>query len=422
MKNKNSHISIEKIIEYSIKTYHPWYNQEYFYKGIELSEYCRNKNLNYKYVVNKINRARRYSKMNLDDIIKNIVSNYEKFKEKSTLNYSYQGIPFYEFCLKHDFDYNNLRQKINKMYYSEKYQKYSLEEIIEIVVNTNFKYKKNQNIRELELTMKNRILNNEEIIAACNLLNVDYDNAINLSNKISINKAINLIWCYGKTNINGKKTIDREKIHEVFEIVKSIKSKTEIDKIEIRDLVKLYKTGLIDTRDILLKRFSSLIYGSVNSASLFYNIYLNDDLKAEFTSQATLYFFESLDTVTELEYNGKIVNYLSKRVRGYVKLYVKDFKETYHMKHLEDELSTGFKLIDTLKGKESNTESQKIDVNKYFSILSNPEITFMKHIYEDNYSYQELANLYKVSVEHIIKKEKELLKRIRKQNLNFKRY
>lgn len=425
IKNKKIKISIEKIIDYVVKEYHPWYNEEYFYKGIELSEYCKSKNLNYKYVLTKINRERRYSLENVDSLVNRIVSKYEIFRRKAKLDYSYKGVPFYEICKENRSDYNNLRQKVNRMYFSEEYANYSLEQIIEMVIDKNNKYKKVQRIRDLQLKMKKKMLTDSEVIEACNLLNIDYESVMALSKKMLVNKAINLIWCYFDIRVkDNRKSISDEKIEDVLKLVEIIKKndKKEIDKIEIRDLVKMYKIGLIDTRDILVKRFSVLISGSVFSAATYYNVWLNNELREEFEAQATLYFFESLDNVTDVKYNGRIVNYIYKRVRGYIKWYVKDYKEQYHMKRLEDESRyTGLTLMEILPSKNNEVkDNKKIDVNKYFSLLNKAEIKFMMLIYNENYTYEELSKLYNVDIEKIMSKEKELLNRIKKEDIQLR--
>lgn len=425
MKNKYPNLTMEEVIDFSIKLYHPWFNDKYFYKGVELENYCKEHGLIYKYVITRINRARRYSLEDVNSLVDRVVSKYELYKSKSKLNYVYKGVSFSEYCKENNYDYNNLRQKINRMYFSGEYEEYSLDEITELVINQSDKYKKTQHIRDLQLRMKKERLSDNEVIEACNLLNVDYESVMVLSKKMLVNNAINLVWCYFDIRVkDNKKSISKEKIQEVLKLVKTIKDndKKEIDKIEIRDLVKLYKIGLIDTREILVKRFSVLISGSVFSAATYYNVWLDNELKEDFEAQATLYFFESLDNVTDVKYNGRIVNYIYKRVRGYVKWYVKDYKEQYFMKRLEDESRyNGLTLMETLPNKNTKmNKSKKIDANKYFSLLTKAEAKFMMLIYNENYTYEELSKLYNVSLEKIMSKEKELLNKIKKEDINLR--
>lgn len=99
---------IDKVITLALTS--SFTNDKYFYNGILLKKYCEDNNLNYDTIKKRIYSLReKYPDFSMDDIIKMAIN--------KTLNdsckYYYNGVSLYEYCRNNDMDYDSLRGRIN---------------------------------------------------------------------------------------------------------------------------------------------------------------------------------------------------------------------------------------------------------------------------------------------------------------------
>jgi len=429
--SENSGLTDEEITEKAIvmETY-----TKYFYKGVSLYEYCKQNGLNYHTIVKRIFRAKKYSaysNMSDEELIEMAVS-----KKIEEIGYVYKGMPLSKYCFEHNINYETLKNKMAYVRKKEQYKNFSTEQIIDIVINNSYqrtninadncKYKYNgiplsvhckkvglklANVRhrifemrhndqyshmdadelvkiavnvEQEKTLK--VMKEKKVKQISEELNINYDNLNALSRRMSLNRAVNIIKYYGdKEDELGNKFVSSSTINYLQLLLDKVKNSS--DEISVYELFRLYKCKLYDTRGIIVYRKNKDINDLIDNLYKNYNEKISNLSKDDFVNIVEFAYIDSLDVLeltSEKDFDRNVKKYVQEKFKNYISIYSDYGANT---------------------SKRVKFDSLKIDAeDKKFIILR----------INKKYSYNALAKYYGVKVNDIIEKEKKILKKISK--------
>ena len=158
IKKKLINVKINDVIKISLNNdlYHKYFsdNNKYYYKGTKLTDYCKENNLNYNVITNRIRKLKKqYPQLIEERIIIIALDNnlYNEVKDKSNeLKYSYKNDTLYGFCKKNNLEYKKILSRVRSLI--SIFIDYSIEEIIEVAIDDNV-YK--SLIRDIEIQNSN---------------------------------------------------------------------------------------------------------------------------------------------------------------------------------------------------------------------------------------------------------------------------
>ena len=137
-----------------------------------------------------------------------------------------------------------------------------------------------------------KICNINEIKDICDFLKVDFENVNDLVKMdFSYNQAINMIWYFfDRKNSDNYKIITDKKLHDIFALIDNIKQPNmNIEKIELYDLIGIYKSELYDSRNEILLKQKNYIHKTINSLCSNYAITINKNNYEDFESEIKYY-------------------------------------------------------------------------------------------------------------------------------------
>lgn len=122
---------IEEIIELAV-TFNKKTNYKYYYKDIPLIEYCRLNNLNVKTIQRKVRRLKvNFPEKDIEEIIELALNLNRIYKSK----YYYQGKTLKDYCNEKNLNYKTSLVRIRKI--KEKNPDLAIEDILELALNPN---------------------------------------------------------------------------------------------------------------------------------------------------------------------------------------------------------------------------------------------------------------------------------------------
>ena len=472
---KGSTKSIDDLIDEGIKTINR-YGIIYYYKGIPLKDYAESKNLNASSIRCAILRKRLRSNKPLQEIINECVENYQKF----SIKYFYDGIPLITYCNSIGLNYNTVINKYLDEYadYVDK-KNISIDDAIKEIVDyyienppirTKYYFNNHSLARFCDingypyfaiwnriktLEAKDESLNSEQIVEKaikkyedrleinrineifnklksgnineikdiCEFLKIDFENISDLLDMdFSYNQAINMVWYFSDVkNEDDYKMITDKKIKDIFVLIDKLKKPDiEIEKIELYDLIGIYKSELYDSRNEMLQRQNKYIHKIIISLCREYEVNVNGSNYEDFESELKLYFITFVNRVN-LNIYGQIIKYIDLTIKGYFRTYLKKYKR--------ENSSFSFDVAKYSNNKGTRKEKPLIDFiadsnNSYLDIedisfssnmleiletLPKDDLSLIMLKYQENYSDEELAYYLNLTVDEVRKKEIEVL-------------
>lgn len=443
-KAKGSQSSIDDLIDEAIKTIKR-HGIIYYYKGIPLKDYCFQNKLNVSSIRQTILRKQVKSDKPLQEIVDECVESYQKF----SIKYYYDGVPLTTFCKSINLNYNTVLHRYLEEYadrddittdeaikqivdyYLENppikrkyfFDDMSLKEFCaengyplfaiynrlqtlknntenqdndQLVATAVKKYEQKLHMDKLNEIFKyledNHNIELETLRNVCEFLKIDMENVIDLYNMdFSYYQSINIIWYFSDSSNNDLKTITDIKLTEVFQLVEKVKngSNKEIEKMELYDLIAIYKCALYDSRSKILIQRKTYIRSVINRLCSGYKIEINKDNIADFKSEISLYLIRVISNCNSNIY-GQIVKYLDISVKGYFRKYLRNYKPNNHYEEVE-ELPFNEKLIEVLIK------------------LPNDDINFVILRFQEDYSDEALSEFFNITLEDVRKKETKIL-------------
>ena len=418
-KQAKSDKPLQKIIDECVETYQK-FSIKYFYNGIPLITYCKEKGLNYVTIIQKyLAKYADNSNISRDKAIKQIVDYYLEHPPIKT-KYYFNDQSLRKFCDINGYPYLAILRRIKTLENKEK--DLDKEKIISLAIK---KYED-----RLEINKINEIFNNlknmenentKQIEEICNFLKIDFANVKDLvAMDFSYYQAINMIWYFFDTKTDeGYKIITDNKLKSLFSLINELQNNSvSVHKVELYDLIGIYKCELYDSRGEILKKENRYIYKIIYSLCDNYGIKINDNLE-DFQSEVKYYLLIVISRISLNTY-GQIIKYIDLSVKGYFRTYLKEF-----IKQNSLSLDDAFYFEDrgTRKGK-TKIEYLADSVNPYdeleptsfssnmlqmLSSLSSEDLSFIMLKYQENYTDEDLANHFNLTVAEIKQKEVEIL-------------
>lgn len=123
--------NMEQIIDLAIN-FSKLPRNKYYYQGVPLTQFCKDNNLEYKKICERI---RNLKKEEPDKAIEEIIEQAINFNKKTNNKYYYQGIPLTEYCKLNNLSIDAVRGKIREL--KKIYPQKSIEQITQIVFENN---------------------------------------------------------------------------------------------------------------------------------------------------------------------------------------------------------------------------------------------------------------------------------------------
>lgn len=238
----------------------------------------------------------------------------------------------------------------------------------------------------------------------------------------SYNQAINIIWYFfDKKTKDDYKLISDKKLEYIFALIASLrKTDKDIEQFTLYDLIGIYKSELYDSRkDILLRQkryISSVIFTLCN----YYQIKVNKNNYEDFESEIKYYLLLVVNR-SNLNVHGQIIKYMDLTVKGYFRTYLKRYMKQNTSLSLDDTKYSNDR--NSKKGKtisdyvadpknqfeepENNAFSESM--MEVLSSLEPDDLSLIMLRYQEDYSDEELANHFHLSLDEINQKEIKIL-------------
>ena len=131
LKKENPKLSNDELVVLAIEEFENK-NYKYFYKGMQLKEYCKSHpEINYNTIRGYIlERRTKDPNLSIDEIIEQYING-----EKDNIKYYYQGTTLRQYCEENDINYNVILGNMKRNRNAEGYKDLSDEEFIERIIN-----------------------------------------------------------------------------------------------------------------------------------------------------------------------------------------------------------------------------------------------------------------------------------------------
>lgn len=419
-KKAKSDKPLQEIVDECCKSYQK-FSIKYYYDGVPLREFCNRIGLNYYTVIHKY--LFDYSddtSISVDDAIKRIVDDYLVNPPVRT-KYFFNNQSLTKFCDKNGYPYLAILRRIKTL--QSKDLELSRDNIVEEAIK---KYEDRLEIDKINhIFIKLRSsenLSEDEIIDICSKLKVDYENVVDLVNMgFSYNQAVNMIWYFSdRKSSTGRKIISDLKLEELFELTEKVKnSLDDVEEFELYDLIGIYKSGLYDSRNAIVLRQKKYLSHVMYSICRSYDIDINASNIDDFESELKYYLLLVVDR-TNLNVYGQIVKYMDLTVKGYFKTYLKSYSRGRNNVSLDQSMyddngsDKERKMAEFIADPNSvltdvENTSFSSTMMRVLSNLSHDNLSFIMLKYQENYSNEELAQFYDISLDEVVDKEEKIL-------------
>ncbi len=428
-KQLRSEKPLQEIIDECVESYQK-FSIKYYYNGMPLLAYCNSIGLNYNTVIQKyLYEYADNTDISIDDAIKEIVDYYTKYPPVKT-KYYFNDQSLTRFCDINGYPYLAIWRRIKTL--ESKDDSLDSEQIIESAIKKYEDRLQIDKINEIFNRLKSEKMNNIHVIKdACDFLKIDFENVNDLvSMNFSYNQAINMIWYFSdkKTN-NDYKVITDKRIKDVFSFIDNLKkSNMDIEKIELYDLIGIYKSELYDSRNEILQRQKRYIYKTIFSLCRSYEINVNSSNYEDFESEIKYYLLMVINR-TNLNIYGQIIKYMDLTVKGYFRTYLRKYKKQNNNLSLNDAKYTSDKgmikeksRMDYIANPNNSYEEMKnqafsSDMLQVLLTLSPEDLSLVMLKYQENYSNDDLANYFNLTTDEINQKEMEILSSLKKNEM-----
>ena len=415
---------LQEIVNQCVESYQK-FSIKYYYNGVPLFKYCKSIGLNYNTVIHKyLDEYCDRKDIDINDAIKEIVDYYIEHPP-ARVKYFFNNDSLFKFCDLNGYSYSTIFQRIKALESKDVFLE--REHIIEEAIK---KYEGKLAISKINeifyiLKSKNNI-DIDEIKEYCDFLKINFD-CVNdiVSMGFSFNQSINMIWYFSDNEDNNYKLLTDLKLKEIFELIKRLDDNENIDDFELYDLIGIYKSELYDSRYAIVMRQRKYISKTIYSLCNEYQIEVNKSNYDDFESEIKYYLLKVVDRIN-LNVYGQIIKYMDLTVKGYFRTYLKKSKN-YNLS-LDDAKFINDKGTKKEKARidyvvDSNNSFDKIndsifssDMMMALSELSSSDLSFIMLKFQENYSDEELADYFSLTLDEVKNKETEILLLLRNNN------
>lgn len=422
---------LQEIIDECVESYQK-FSIKYYYNGIPLLTYCNIIGINYSTVIQRyLYEYADNTDISIDVAIKQIVDYYIEHPPVKT-KYYFNDQSLTKFCDINGYPYLAIWRRIKTL--ESKDDSLDSEQIIELAIRKYEDRLQANKINEIFDKLKNeKITSINEIKDICDFFKIDFENVNDLVNMtFSYNQAINIIWYFSdkKTN-DDHKIITDKKIKYVFSLIDNLKnSNMDIEKFELYDLIGIYKSELYDSRNEILLRQKRYISKTIFTLCSNYAVKVNNSNYEDFESEIKYYLLTVINR-TNLNIYGQIIKYMDLTVKGYFRTYLKKYLKQNNSLSLDNakyfsdkgtkrEKSKMDYIADPYNPYEKTEDTAfSLDMMQTLSSLSSDDLSLIMLKYQENYSDDDLANHFNLTIDEIKQKEIEILSLL-KNNDNVK--
>lgn len=381
----------------------------YFYNNMSLKEYCEIHNLNYNTIFKRISRLKQRNPDLCDDEICEMALNQE-----SSTKYYYGLETLYSFCKKNNFNIDDVTKRFKRLINNN--PNMSLESALKETVNY-YEFKRySQNVTSIFKYLKTiNSIDDKYIKEIIEYLNIDYTSFIFLLNKyrFKIVTAIALIWYFHDNDPNMKLSISNKRIKEILLYIKNLENNIfeDFESLDLGDLFGIYKTGLFDTRHLIILREENFIHYTIYKIQNELNMNLDRNTIMDMYDEVGVYLLEILERI-DSNVPAKFISYVTKSLRGYIYDRLLKLKDNSQHLSLEAELMNRKCLKDKIQ---DNEKSNNFSIDTIAFLDSFDDITknFIIWRYQDGLDYESIAKSLSISVEETLSFEKNLLLKLR---------
>lgn len=421
-KKKTATIPLQEIVNECVENYQELI-VKYFYGETPLYSFCKQIGVSYSTILSAYSRIKETSNLTTEEIIKEIVDGYIKNPPIRTKYYvtDDQAQSLRNFCNKNGYSYLAIWSRIKLLE-----QKEMFENEKQCMMYAIEQYEKKLQIGKInnifEKLKQKKFMEYEEKKKICEFLQINQDNVDGLIEMdFSLNQAINTIWYFSDRKDNkGNKFISDKKLREVFATIDQIKNAndTEIINFELYDLMGIYKSELYDTRTVMLIKQKNYLRKIMYSLCREYNIILTKDNFEEFESEIKSYFIMIINR-SHLNHIGQIIKYMDISIKGYFRTYLKKVKKQMMELSLDEtpfnsekgnrNTKTRLDYIEDKGYNKINKSEFSEQMMRILKTLSQEDFSFVILKFQEEYSDEELANYFEISLEEVKEKEISIL-------------
>ena len=439
------------LIEHQAHTYH-------FVDGKPLYDYCEQKGITYNSIMSSLSRMRKNPKYNLlseQERLKIALENYQNYVGCYLY---YKGISLFTYCKENDYSYNTIYNYIFALI--KENHDITLEEAMEIAFSNikrngiKYYYKKEplisycrrvglnedyvreratNNLNRANVTMEEAVeesigyynrkkyyddlksifqylkeaehISEESLKEILNFLNIDYENVIQLLEcQNNLSTIVNLIWYFHDNEEGEKLSISMNTLKSVLEKSKLLEkiSDAEVREIDIIFLIGVYKSGLFDTRYLILLHQEKYHYSRIRSYLFAYGLNENEDFKRELNSALNLQLLELVDKNNNNNVK-MVVSYLNKSINGFLSAYFVKYMREKRFVSLEIPIGNStsnktLKVIDKIAVPEVDSDEFSEEMNNLLNTLDEKEKMYIIYKFQLGLSNEEIATILKLSL------------------------
>ena len=417
IRNDNPELSAKEILNKAIEKVESLVDRKpLMYQGIYLTEYCRQHDLLFSSIYQKIYNLIDRENLNLEDAIEKAIKTFNKFGIK----YYVGDMSLVEYCSYYSYNYSLLKNRISRNI-SENSDKYSaIEEAIEFYDRKKFI----KNINNY-FNMLDGNITEENLYKIFITLNIDFENFNSLLSRGYDNKAaISLIWYFNDSEFENKLSISNKKLQEILEMSKRL-FKISLDyksilEYDVFDLLGIYKSGLYDTRYLIILHFKYYIVKNINSISNYYNLNLTKEENEDITNEINIQMLNAIEKFNSSN-RTEFISYMNKVIKGNIYHEILEIfanstisfnRPIRENMTLENTLSSPINL-------ESEYSSELLDI---INELKESEKKFIYYKYNEEYPNSEIGDMLGLTEIKIDSLEEKIIEKIRnnKKIINMK--
>lgn len=376
-----------------------------YYKGQTLFNYCKEHNYSYISVYNYVVvLLRNDESLNLETAIEQALKNIKRYGIK----YYYDDIPLYQYCSKHNLNVKNVRDRILSILSKEDIP---LDEAISRSVKYYEKKKHYNNLRKIFCYLKETECIDVDILKRIvDYLNINYDNVIKLKRIFgNFSSSINIIWYFHDNKEGELLSVSDDVISNVKKAIVFLSNieNNKIKDVDLKLLVGIYKSGLFDTRYLIILHQEDYARHIISKFSNEYNINITADEINDIMAATNIRLLEYLDNINS-NIDGQIIKYFTKSIKGFITNWFLNFinkrknvvslnAPVFNKSNSKKELL----IEDTLSVQESTDDLFSADMLSAFGDLNDLERLFIIYKYQECLPDSKIVTMLNVSYEQL---------------------
>ncbi len=385
----------------------------YYFDNMKLKDYCELHNINYDTILKRISRLKRQEPNLSNDELSALA-----LAQNAWIKYYYGDETLSSYCQKRNFDINNVTDRIRNI--MKKNPTLSLEDVINETVQYYEQKRFWENVLKIFAFLKNAPVDDKNIPRILDYLNISHESFKTLINKHRFNalEAITLIWYFHDSEKQEKLSISNNKLKKILLYIKSLRDNTfgKIEDLDVAYLFGIYKTGLFDTRYLILLREENFIYHTVYKTQNDFSLCLKKSDIDDICDEVKVKLLEILEKISS-NIHGNIISYIIKSIYGYVTDYFINLKNNMKTTSLENNSDDKDKIapIDVIPANSNNSNGNYFseDTLDFLDGFGKRTKDFIVYKYQENQSYESIAKIFGMSVDEVITFERKLLLELR---------